>query len=132
MAPLIYLDTHTAVWLYAGQIERIPAVARETINECKVLISPMALIEIQYLIEVGRFTAPVEQVVEVLGRDLGLTVCDLPFSTVARRAFALNWTRDPFDRLIVSQAAVRDASLVTKDREIHQHYPGALWSMPLP
>jgi len=128
MASLIYLDTHILAWLYAGQAERIPATARKAVNESEVLISPMALVELQYLIEIGRFTDPVEQVLEILGRDLGLKVCDLPFPEVARRALDLSWTRDPFDRLIVGQAALREAPLVTKDRDIHEHYRGALWT----
>ncbi len=129
MASLIYLDTHVMAWLYSGQIERIPAVARKAINESEVLVSPMVLVELQYLIEIGRFTDPVEQVLEILGRDLGLKVCDLPFPGVARRAFSLSWTRDPFDRLIVSQASLQEAPLVTKDGDIHEHYRGALWSI---
>ena len=129
MASLIYLDTHVMAWLYAGQTERLPAAARKAVNESELLISPMVLLELQYLIEIGRFTDPVEQVVEILGRDLGLKVCDLPFPDVARRAVDLSWTRDPFDRLIVSQAGLREAPLVTKDRDIHEHYRGALWTM---
>jgi len=66
MASLIYLDTHIMAWLYAGQVGRIPAAARKAINESEVLISPMALVELQYLIEIGRFTDPVEQVLETL------------------------------------------------------------------
>lgn len=131
MASLIYLDTHVVAWLYAGETERIPGAARKVINESELLISPMALVELQYLIEIGRFTDPVEQVFEVLGRDLGLKVCDLPFPEVARRAFDLSWTRDPFDRLIVSQAALRETPLVTKDRNIHDNYRGALWTVAL-
>lgn len=128
MASLIYLDTHVMAWLYAGQAERIPAASRKAINESEVLISPMALVELHYLIEIGRFTDPVEQVLEILSRDLGLKVCDLPFPEVARRAFDLSWTRDPFDRLIVSQASLREVPLVTKDGDIHEHYRGALWT----
>jgi len=127
MAPLIYLDTHVLAWLYAGQTERIPITVRRAINESELLISPMVLVELQHLIEIGRFTDPVEQVLETLGRDLGLKVCELPFLEVARRAFDLSWARDPFDRLIVSQAFLREAPLVTKDRTIHEHYRGALW-----
>jgi hypothetical protein len=50
MASLIYLDTHVIAWLYAGQTERIPAAARKAVNESELLISPMALVELQYLI----------------------------------------------------------------------------------
>ena len=128
MASLIYLDTHVAAWLYAGQIDRIPPAARNVINESGVLVSPMVLVELQYLVEIGRFTHSVEQVLEVLGRDLGLKVCDLPFPEIARRALDLTWTRDPFDRLIVSQASLQEAPLVTKDGHIHEHYRGAFWT----
>lgn len=56
-----------------------------------------------------------------------LLVCDLPFIDVVRRALALSWTRDPFDRLIVAQAAVRQAPLVTKDRTIGRRYRAGVW-----
>ena len=128
MASLIYLDTHVVVWLYAGQVERLPAAARDIINDSDVLISPMVLVEMQYLLEIGRFTDPVERVLEALGKDLGLAVCDLPFADVARRALEQGWTRDPFDRFIVSQASLHDAPLVTKDQEIHRHYSRATWA----
>ena len=127
MASLIYLDTHAVAWLYAGQTERFPAKVREAVNANEVLISPAVLLELQYLVEIGRFTDPVQRVLEALGRDLGLRVCELPFLDVTRRALELGWTRDPFNRLIVSQASLREAPLVTKDREIHRHYSASLW-----
>jgi PIN domain nuclease of toxin-antitoxin system len=39
----------------------------------------------------------------------------------------VQWTRDPFDRLIVAQALLHDAPLITKDEHIRRHYAGALW-----
>jgi PIN domain nuclease of toxin-antitoxin system len=39
----------------------------------------------------------------------------------------LSWTRDPFDRLVVSQAALADSILITRDRLILEHYPKAVW-----
>ncbi len=128
MATLIHLDTHVVVWLFAGQVQRLPAAAQKAINENDLVISPMVLVELQYLIEIKRLAEPVDQVLEILGRDIGLTVCDLPFLRVARRALGLTWTRDPFDRLIVSQAAERQAPLVTRDRKIREHYPHAVWA----
>ena len=38
-----------------------------------------------------------------------------------------SWTGDPFDRIIVAQAALRRASLITKDADIRAHYDRALW-----
>jgi PIN domain nuclease of toxin-antitoxin system len=66
-------------------------------------------------------------VVAELAHDIGLAVCGLPFRTVVDYALGLNWGRNPFGRLIVANARVNDAPLVTKDARIHSHYPRALW-----
>jgi PIN domain nuclease of toxin-antitoxin system len=42
-------------------------------------------------------------------------------------ALGQSWTRDPFDRIIVSQAALRNAPLVTRDQVIRDHYSQAVW-----
>ncbi len=127
MASLIYLDTHAAAWLFLGRADRFPAPAQKAINENDLLISPMVLVELQYLFEIRRVAEPARKVLEALEQELGLAVCDLPFRRVADRALDQGWTRDPFDRFIVSQAALREAPLVTKDQEIHENYPHAVW-----
>ena len=63
----------------------------------------------------------------LLSDEIGLTVCDLAFALVAARARDERWTRDPFDRLIVAQAQVRGAPLLTRDDHIHRHYARAIW-----
>jgi PIN domain nuclease of toxin-antitoxin system len=40
---------------------------------------------------------------------------------------ALNWTRDPFDRLIVAHSLCRGISLLTKDRTIRSRVELAVW-----
>jgi PIN domain nuclease of toxin-antitoxin system len=39
---------------------------------------------------------------------IGLRICDKHFNTIVKGAFALSWTRDPFDRIIVANAALND------------------------
>jgi PIN domain nuclease of toxin-antitoxin system len=84
-------------------------------------------LELQYLFEVRRTAEPAKVVLESLGREIGLKVCDLPFSDVAEIALSFDWTREPFDRLIVSQAELRGAPLITKDRLIRDQFPRAVW-----
>lgn len=36
------------------------------------------------------------------------------------------WTRDPFDRIVVAHAALRESPLVTRDRNVRGHYPQAV------
>jgi PIN domain nuclease of toxin-antitoxin system len=127
MAPLIYLDTHVVTWMFAGRLDLFPARVRELLDDCELLISPAVKLELQYLFEVGRTAEPAKVVLESLGREVGLKVCDLPFPDVVEIALSLAWARDPFDRLLVGQAELRETPLITKDRHIRDHFPRAVW-----
>jgi PIN domain nuclease of toxin-antitoxin system len=127
VAAVAYLDTHVAAWLFAGDVTRLSAAARVAIEKDDLLVSPAVVLELQYLYETKRVADHAELVVEDLRHRLSVRVCDLPFPDVVRRALAVSWTRDPFDRLIVAQAAVRDAKLVTKDRILRKRYGASVW-----
>ncbi|HZF12979.1 MAG TPA: PIN domain-containing protein [Thermoanaerobaculia bacterium] len=127
MASLIYLDTHVVTWLRIGRTDALPQLARRLLEENDLLISPFVVLELQYLFEIQRASEPAEVVLAALTRDIGLEVCELPFVEVARMALGQSWTRDPFDRIIVSQAALRNAPLVTRDQLIRDHYSQAVW-----
>lgn len=127
MAPLIYLDTHVVVWLFAGRIALFPAGARQLLETSELYISPIVTLEIEYLVEIRRVFEPCSTIVESLQREVGLRVCDLPFASVIEVARKQSWTRDPFDRIVVGQAALRDAPLLTGDRAIRQNYASAAW-----
>ena len=128
MAPLIYLDTHVVTWMFAGRLDLFPARVRELLDSSDLLISPAVQLELQYLFEIRRTAEPAKVVLESLGREVGLKVCDLPFPDVVEIALSLDWTRDPFDRLLVSQAELRGTPLITKDRHIRDHFPRAVWN----
>jgi PIN domain nuclease of toxin-antitoxin system len=90
-------------------------------------LSPMVVLEIDFMREIGRVHESGERVFRGLSKRSGLAIADTPFAEVVSEASALSWTRDPFDRLIVAEAAVYGAPLLTKDPEIHDHYAHALW-----
>ena len=124
---MIYLDTHVACWLYAGLTDRITIAASDAIAAHELLVSPMTLLEIQYLREIGRLRDSARRILETLKLEIGLQVCDLPFEQVADHALGVTWTRDPFDRIIVAQAEARGCPVVTKDKVIREHYPKVIW-----
>lgn len=127
MGAVIYLDTHVVAWLYAGQVELLPASVMVRLEAGELKISPMVSLELEYLHEIGRLSVPGVQVVRDLALQLGLVTCDLPFATVIEHALQQAWTRDPFDRIIVAHAVAAGKELVTKDRAIHQHCSLAVW-----
>ncbi len=122
-----YLDTHIALWLYTGETARISRRAATCMNTETLLVSPVALLELQYLREVGRLAATPHAVIAELKRRMGVAIQDRPLEAVAEQALDLDWTRDAFDRLIVAQAALDGAALVTIDRTIRENYPKAVW-----
>jgi PIN domain nuclease of toxin-antitoxin system len=124
---MIYLDTHVLVLLFLGQVNKLGRAARAAIDEGDLTASPAALLELQYLHEIGRLKPPVSNVVKVLVEGVGLRICDLPFHVVVENAMAESWGRDPFDRLIVANAKANEAPLVTKDERIQRHYSRAIW-----
>jgi PIN domain nuclease of toxin-antitoxin system len=124
---LIYLDTHVVVWLYAGEIKKLSRQAKELINGHDVFISPIVVLELQYLFETQRITVRAKEVVSDLLERIGLKMCDVNFNTIVSCGLDISWTRDPFDRIIVANAAVNKNVLLTKDQNILDNYEKALW-----
>ena len=124
---MIHLDTHVVAWLYAGRLDLIPARARTRIEGSALGISPMVLLELDLLHEIGRTRAGSADVLAALERDLDLRVSEAAFPRIARIAGTLTFTRDPFDRLIAATALAEDVPLLTADRLLLEHCPTAVW-----
>lgn len=122
-----YLDTHVALWLYAGETQRVSKRAAIAINREALAISAVVVLEMQFLREIGRISVAPHTVVTDLARRLGLALEDRSMAALVEHCLDLSWTRDPFDRLIVAQASLDDAVLITRDRLVLKHYPKAVW-----
>ena len=125
---MLHLDTHVVVWLHGGELDNIPKPIAARIEAEDLVVSPMVILEVDFLREIGRVTQGGREVVDALARSIGLAVSETDFRTVTDAATALRWTRDPFDRLIVANALVDGATLVTRDRNIRRHCRSAVWT----
>jgi PIN domain nuclease of toxin-antitoxin system len=124
----VYLDTNVVVWLAQGTLQRISRRAQSALEQGTLLVSPMVLIELQYLYELHRIKLPARDVQLKVEHEIGVRVCDLPFLSIASTALDEKWTRDPFDRMIVAQAKANGlAPLVSADEEIKKNYPRTVW-----
>ena len=124
---MIYLDAPIAVWLYAGLLEKFSQSIQTILNENEILISPIARLELEYLYEIERIWEHAHVIIADLADRIGLRVCEKDFNAIVSQATKLTWTRDPFDRLIVANAALNDSILISKDQNILDHYPHARW-----
>ena len=124
---MIYLDTHAVVALYGGEIKKLSDRGKKILDEKQILISPMVVLELEFLREIKRIEVQALDIVNTLAEEIGLKICPLPFSKIISQSLTENWTRDPFDRLIVAHARAAKAPLLTKDGQIQDNYPQAFW-----
>jgi PIN domain nuclease of toxin-antitoxin system len=123
----VHVDTHVLVWIAKGDTHRISTEARKALDRGDPVVSAAAVMEFEFLHEIGRLKISAERMLAFLEGDIGLRVCDLPFRDIVTHALKESWTRDPFDRLIVGNAKAAGAPLVTSDERILKHYRRAIW-----
>ncbi|MSQ24306.1 MAG: PIN domain-containing protein [Chloroflexi bacterium] len=128
MAPLILLDTHVIIWLYEGDLARIPAAVQQRLRIEQLGLSPFVQLELGYLKEVGRIRPTPDEIVRDLSARLELVIADVTAAAVCNIALGLSWTRDPFDRLLAAHATLAGLPLITKDETLRRHLPLAWWS----
>ena len=124
---MIYLDTHVVVRLCAENRIKFSNSVENLIEKYEVSISAIVYLELQYLLEIKRIAAKPEKIISNLASSIGLKICDKNFNTIISKAMSLSWTRDPFDRIIVANAAINNSVLITKDQHILEHYENAKW-----
>ncbi|MBA7517289.1 hypothetical protein ES705_09342 [subsurface metagenome] len=125
---MIYLDSHLVVWLYQKEFSLISRKAIDMLENNELFISPIIMLELEYLYEVSRIKEHAQIIIDYLSFKVGLQTSSLDFNKVIHAAINERWTRDPFDRIITAHARCNDAILLTKDTIIQKNYPKAVWS----
>lgn len=124
----LYLDTHIVVWLRQKELEKFSQYALDAIESAsQLLISPMVMMELKYLQEIGRIIDTPHNIIGDLNAMIDLKIDDVVLFDVVKKALSLEWTRDPFDRLIVANAMAKDYPLLTKDEKILSNFKGSFF-----
>lgn len=123
----VFLDTHAVLFLHAGLVEEFGADSKHLLSVGTLTFSPAVRLEMKSLHECGKLVVDPDLVLGRVASELGLCIAGDSLASVADRAMGLTWTRDPFDRLIVANADLHGAALVTRDRRILDHYKRAVW-----
>jgi PIN domain nuclease of toxin-antitoxin system len=129
----LLLDTHVLLWLL-GEPERIAPEVRRDVEEMSnaVLISAVSAWEIATKHAIGKLPLPESPEALIERAVTELRAVELPI--VSRHALLSaslpNHHRDPFDRLLVAQAMLEEATLVTADRLLPPYGAPLLWAAP--
>lgn len=123
---ILHLDTHVALWMAAGEQRRLRSVSGQ-LRRHALFLSPIAMVEMSVLHEIGRIRESAEAVLDVITNQYGVEEAAGDLQEVGQYARVLAWTRDPFDRLIVAHALVSGATLLTADETIRKNCPQARW-----
>ena len=116
----ILLDTHTLLWL-VSKPEQVSAAARDQIADStrEVMVSAVTAWEIAIKTRLGRLDG--EPLLSAWPDIMAaMTVTELAIEAAdAILAGRLVWNhRDPFDRMLVAQAARRGLTIATRDADI--------------
>lgn len=123
---ILLLDTQAAVWWLAGS-DRVSAGAREVLSAADVddvRISVASVWELEIKRAKGKFTGPR---LDELAPAAGIELLDIAAPHAVAAAALPAHHADPFDRMIVAQADVLGATLVSSDAALPQYGVPLIW-----
>lgn len=129
MSDALLLDTHTFLWWIGDDTRLSTAAARAISAGDTVLLSVASAWEIAIKASLGRIDMPrnlsrflAEQI-----RRNGFTILPIRLNHAAHTAGIENHHHDPFDRLLIAQAMIENATLVTCDPLVRRYPVRTLW-----
>lgn len=123
----LLLDTHALIWALSapGKLpQRVRLAIEDSSNE--VFASAASAWEISIKHALGRLVFPLAR----LGSELAkASIAELPVTIRHARAVSAlpAHHRDPFDRMLVAQAATEGLSLVSRDPQVRRYQVTVLW-----
>lgn len=122
----LLLDTHAAIWWLTGDERFGEAAARELADDSNpLLLSAVVVWEVAIKRSLGKLDVPDGFDRELL--DSGARALPIAIEHAAA-VEGLPWHhRDPFDRLLVAQAAAERATIVSRDPALEPYGVALLW-----
>jgi PIN domain nuclease of toxin-antitoxin system len=122
----LLLDTHAALWFLSGD-ERLGKSARRQLTDDanRVLLSAAVVWEVAIKRSLGKLVVPEEYLSLLLGAGVQALAVSVDHAAAVE---GLPWHhRDPFDRMLVAQASVEAAALVSRDDAFRPYGVTLIW-----
>ena len=122
------LDTHTFIYWHLEEKTLSKKVLKILERqENNFFISSLSILEIQYLVEIGRLEINMGDIFSYIDSTPNFKILSFD-RLVLIESIKLDSHRDPFDRIIVATAIAYKLKLLTKDRRILKSFPKvAVW-----
>jgi PIN domain nuclease of toxin-antitoxin system len=122
----LLLDTHAALWFLSAD-ERLSENARRHLTDGSnvVLLSAAVVWEIAIKRPLGKLTVPDEYLTVLL--DAGVRPLPVSVAHAAAVQRLPPHHRDPFDRMLVSQAKIEGGAIVTRDDALAAYDVTLVW-----
>jgi PIN domain nuclease of toxin-antitoxin system len=112
----LLLDTHIALWAITGDVSLGKEFLDRLRTDPDIFLSPVSVWEIAIKQSIGKLPGPADLPERV--RDLGFQELLVTHThAIAAGRLPLHH-RDPFDRMLVAQAATEGFTLVSRDQSI--------------
>jgi PIN domain nuclease of toxin-antitoxin system len=112
----LLLDTHVLLWLLAGERQRFGPDTLSALRDESALVSAATVWEISIKRRLGKLRGPPDLVNTVVAA--GLPLLSITAAHAERVAELPDLHRDPFDRILVTQALLEGLTIVTADERI--------------
>lgn len=122
---IVFLDTQVVVWLFEGR-KVFSNRAIKLMNQSDLRISPIVRLELQMLHQINLIDHPFI-ILSSLKGDFYFAEEKVDFSQLITQSLNINFTEDPFDRLLVAHAQLLNRKLVTKDSDILENCNNGVW-----
>jgi PIN domain nuclease of toxin-antitoxin system len=121
----VVLDSHTLFWLLSENPKLSSKATRAISRAEQVIIPSIAVMEVMYILEKsGLAHRFIDVLSELKVRKYLVHPMDMDLIATA---FAIRFTLEMHDRLIMATAMIYDAPLISRDRQIKKAYPKTIW-----
>ena len=126
----LLLDTHTFIW-WDSEPERLTQKVLSMLQNPKnvLLVSMASLWEMQIKLQLGRLklNTPLEELVRGQLEINMIDILDIKLEHILALGQTPSHHKDPFDRLIIAQAGIEEAIVVTKDKMFAEYAIKVVW-----
>jgi PIN domain nuclease of toxin-antitoxin system len=122
----LLLDTHAALWWLSGDERFSPEAERHLTDETnRVLLSAAVVWEVAIKRSLGKLQAPEDFAQTLLGA--GVQALAFSHDHAAGVEHLPSHHVDPFDRMLVAQASIEGAAVVSRDEALRPYGVTLIW-----